>query len=110
MVKKIISKQALSIPEMKKALEDIKKMGDEEITSIQKRTIEYVDKFSKIDYETAVKLKKRLIEELNIEEEKAVQIINIMPRTISEIREIFHERIIIGELGKRILEILWGQK
>ncbi len=109
MVKKILSKEALSLPEMKKALEDLMSLSDEELNTIQKKALDYVSKFSKIDYEKAIKIKKRLIEELGIDEEKAVQIINIMPKTIDEVKEIFHERIIIGELSKKILDILWSE-
>jgi len=41
-----------------------------------------------------------------IDPEKAAQIINILPKSPEEIKEIFHEKIIVGELASKILEIL----
>jgi DNA-directed RNA polymerase subunit F len=69
--------------------------------------IDYVEKFSKLPPSKAKRLKKKLMKEVDIDEEKAVQIINIMPKTPEEVREIFHERVIIGDLANKILEIIW---
>jgi DNA-directed RNA polymerase subunit F len=80
--------------------------GREEILPVQSRTIQYLKKFAKVDSEVAMRIKKRLLEIEEIDEEKAVQIINILPRTQEEIKEIFHEKIIVGELATKILSIL----
>ena len=107
MIKKIIEKEAISLPELKNRIDKFKDMGDEQLNTIQRKMIEYVDKFSKIPSEKAVDIKKRLVEELELDDEKAVQIINIMPKTPEEIREIFYEKVIIGDLPQKILEIIW---
>ena len=51
-------------------------------------------------------MKRKLIEIEEVDEEKAVQIINILPRSVEEIKEIFHEKVIIRELAEKILTIL----
>ena len=107
MIKKIIEKEAISLPELRDKISDLKEVKEEELSTIQRKMIEYVDKFSKISSERAAEIKKRLIEELELDDEKAVQIINIMPKTPEEIREIFYEKVIIGDLPQKILEIIW---
>ncbi|MEM0056899.1 MAG: hypothetical protein QXH96_00225 [Candidatus Geothermarchaeota archaeon] len=106
MSKKIVEKEPLSLPEMKVICDELKKLPDSELNILQKRMIEYVDKFSKISPEKAVELKKALIEKLNIEAERAVQIINILPRTPDEVREIFYDRAILGDLPQKILKLI----
>lgn len=110
MPKKILEKEALSIPELDKALKHLKEMDESMLNPVQRRTLEYVTKFSKVDADEAVKLKKRLMEELGISEEEAVQIINLMPKTVDEVKEIFYQKIILGDLATRILEILWEKE
>lgn len=87
MAKRILGKEAISNPEMRDAL-----LSEEELGSLQRRTFEYVNKFSKIDEDKAVQLKRKLLEIGDINEEEAVMIINVMPRTFEEIRDIFHHR------------------
>ena len=110
MIKKIIEKETISLPELKDKINDLKELKEEELNTIQRKMIEYVDKFSKISPEKAVEIKKRLVEELELDEEKAVQIINIMPKTPEEIREIFYEKVIIGDLPQKILEIILDER
>ena len=109
MPKKIIEKEAISIPELKKAIKDLKKLEEEELNTIQRKMVEYVEKFSKIPPGKAKKLKKKLMKELDLDEEKAVQIINIMPKTPEEVKEIFYEKVILGDLANKILEIIWKE-
>lgn len=106
MPKKVIEKEPLSLPEMKAICDELKKLPESELNILQKKMIEYVDKFSKISPEKAIELKKALIEELNIEAERAVQIVNILPRTPDEIREIFYDRAILGDLPQKILKLI----
>ena len=109
MAKKIIDKEAISIPELKNAIKDLKKLDEEELNTIQRKMVEYVEKFSKIPPSKAKKLKKKLMKELDLDEEKAVQIINIMPKTPEEVKEIFYEKVILGDLANKILEIIWKE-
>ena len=96
--------KVVSIPELYNVMKPFEK--DESILPVQTKTLQYLKKFSKIDGETAEKIKRRLLEIEEIDEEKAVQIVNILPKTQEEIKEIFHEKIIIGELASKILTVL----
>jgi|Deesub1362B_J571_1020462.scaffolds.fasta_scaffold00004_61 DNA-directed RNA polymerase subunit F len=103
MAKRILGKEAISNPEMKNALSIEEDMG-----SLQRRTFEYVNKFSKVDGEKALILKKKLLEIGDITEEEAVMIVNLMPRASEEIRDIFHHRktILPREFVDKILEVI----
>jgi DNA-directed RNA polymerase subunit F len=78
-----ISEHRLTLPEVKKVLESI---GEENLDQFQRRTLEYVNKFSKAEAEKAEELLQRLIKEYEIDEAEAVQIINCMPETVDELR------------------------
>jgi len=102
--RRIIETEAISIPELYGKMMGLE--GREELLSVQSRTIQYLKKFAKMDSEIALRVKKRLLEIEEIDEEKAVQIINVLPKTQEEIKEIFHGKIIVGELASKILSIL----
>lgn len=73
----------LTHPQVKKLLESL---GEENLDQLQRRTLDYLSKFSKIDVEDAEKLVEKLVTEFGLDEEEAVQIVNCMPRTIEELR------------------------
>jgi DNA-directed RNA polymerase subunit F len=83
MSEKDAEEKKLSLPEVKKLLESI---GEENLDQFQRRTLDYLSKFSKVDAETAEKLVENLVREFGLEKEEAVQIINCMPKTIEELR------------------------
>jgi DNA-directed RNA polymerase subunit F len=83
MAKKAISEKNLTLPEVKKILESI---GEENLDQFQRRTYDYVSKFSKVEAEDAVKLVETLVSEFGLEEEEAVQIVNCMPGSVEELR------------------------
>ncbi|MCW4028127.1 MAG: RNA polymerase Rpb4 [Candidatus Bathyarchaeota archaeon] len=78
-----ISEHRLTLPEVKKVLESI---GEENLDQFQRRTLDYVNKFSKTEADKAEELLQRLIKEYEIDEAEAVQIINCMPETVDELR------------------------
>jgi DNA-directed RNA polymerase subunit F len=78
-----VSEHRLTLPEVKKVLESI---GEENLDQFQRRTLDYVNKFSKAEAEKAEELLQRLIKEYEIDEAEAVQIINCMPETVDELR------------------------
>ena len=87
MVKKIITYEDISIPEALKILEELLK--DEFYTSsFIYSVLDYLRKFSKIDYENAKNLMKQLVEKFGISRITAIQIINIMPQSIEELKTI----------------------
>ncbi|MEM3608945.1 MAG: RNA polymerase Rpb4 family protein [Candidatus Bathyarchaeia archaeon] len=83
MAKKAISEKNLTLPEVKKVLESI---GEENLDQFQRRTYDYVSKFSKVEAEDAVKLVGILVSEFGLDEEEAVQIVNCMPESVEELR------------------------
>ena len=103
--RKVLKEEPISIPEMKEVLDSID-VPEEALPPIVVKVKEYVNKFSKVPPEKAKKLKKKLMELDEVTEEKAVQIINILPKTPEEIKEIFHEKVILGDLPQKILNIL----
>ncbi|GAB4328304.1 MAG: hypothetical protein Kow0069_35420 [Promethearchaeota archaeon] len=87
--RKIISRELLSIPEVKEIFEKIKdRIGVEAFDHFQEATYEYVMEFSKISPQLAKKISKTLVKEFNLAEETAVQICNIFPRSVPELRTI----------------------
>ncbi len=83
MAKRNIDETRLTLPQVKKALES---MGEENLDQFQRRTLDYVAKFSKVDGEVAVKLVQRFVAEFGLDEDEAVQVVNCMPRTVDELR------------------------
>ena len=84
MVKKILSQTPLSLPEVKRLMEK----REEELNSMQLRVLNYVRKYSKLSSEAAEKLIKELMEKFELTREEAVQIVDICPTHIEELRAI----------------------
>jgi DNA-directed RNA polymerase subunit F len=77
------NEKRLTLPQVKRVLEEI---GEENLDQFQRRTLDYVNKFSKGDAKTAEKLVKKLLREFGLEEAEAVQVVNCMPETVDELR------------------------
>lgn len=97
--------RAITVPEVKKTLESI---GEEQLDQFQRRSLDYAAKFSKVDADTAEKLLGKLMEQFNLEEEEAVQIVNCMPESLEEIRVFLAggRRIVEASKVKGILALL----
>jgi DNA-directed RNA polymerase subunit F len=83
MEKRELSEKRLTLPQVKKVLEEI---GEENLDQFQRRTLDYVNKFSKVDAKTAEKLLGKLVKEFDLDEAEAVQVVNCMPETVDELR------------------------
>lgn len=83
MGKRELSENRLSLPQVKKVLEAI---GEENLDQFQRRTLDYVKKFSKVDAAKAKRLLKKLVKEFGLDEAEAVQVMNCMPETVDELR------------------------
>lgn len=83
MGKRELSENRLSLPQVKKVLEAI---GEENLDQFQRRTLDYVKKFSKVDAAKAKRLLKKLVKEFGLDEAEAVQVVNCMPETVDELR------------------------
>ena len=76
-------KKLLTLSEAHQILE---KIDVEKADQIQKRTLDYAAKFAKISAESAKKLRKQLESDCGLSTEEAVEVINIMPKSIEELR------------------------
>ncbi len=83
MSKREISESRLTLPQVKKVLESV---GEENLDQLQRRTLDYVNKFSKVEPEKAEELLQTLVKEYEIDETEAIQILNCLPETVDELR------------------------
>ena len=104
-MEEVKSKQAVSISEVKEILE---KQDTETMDQIQRWTYDYVSKFVKIDAKSAKKMKQQLVKECGITEEEAVEIVNISPTTLSELRSFTFgwKKLILAETLEKMLKII----
>jgi DNA-directed RNA polymerase subunit F len=77
------NEKKLTLPQVKSVLEAI---GEENLDQFQRRTLDYVNKFSKVDAKVAEKLFEKLMKKFDLEEAEAVQVVNCMPETMDELR------------------------
>ena len=96
MSKREVGESRLTLPQVKKVLESI---GEENLDQFQRRTLDYVSKFSKAEPEKAEELLQKLVKEFELDEAEAVQIVNCMPETVDELR-------VFLSGGKKIIEAL----
>ncbi|MFY9301262.1 MAG: RNA polymerase Rpb4 [Candidatus Nitrosotenuis sp.] len=99
--------QPISLAEVKEILE---KEDAEKMDQIQRWTYDYVTKFAKVDSKTAKKMKQELKKECGLTDEEAVEIINIMPTSLAELRAFTFgwKKLILAETLEKILQILKG--
>ena len=98
-------KQAVSISEVKEILE---KEDPENMDQIQRWTYDYVTKFAKMDAKDAKKMKQELVKECDITEEEAVEIVNIRPSTLAELRSFTFgwKKLILAETLEKMLKLI----
>ena len=94
MVRKALKERIITVPQVKEALEAI---GEERLDQFQRRSLDYATKFTKVDPDKVDAIVKEFVEQFEVEEEEAVQIINAMPESIQEIR-------VFLSGGRRIIE------
>ncbi len=84
MVRKIISRIPISLPEVEKLM----KQNEENLTTLQQRVLNYARKYSKLPADKAEKLIQELMEKFELTREEAVQIVDICPTHIEELRAV----------------------
>lgn len=94
MPRKALKERVITVPEVKEILESI---GEENLDQFQRRSLDYAAKFSKVDADTAEELLNKLVEQFELGEEEAAQVVNCMPESVEEIR------VFLGG-GRRIVE------
>ena len=99
------SKTLVSISEVKEILS---KIDVEYMDQIQRWTYDYATKFAKLDSEDAKNMKSKLVGDCKLTEEEAIELINIMPKTLSELRSFTFgwKKLILAETLEKILKIL----
>jgi DNA-directed RNA polymerase subunit F len=87
----------VSLPEVKELLEE----RPQPASPVAQRILVYVSTFSKLDAESARKLKQELMERFGLEEVEAVQVVNICPRTVEEVRTVLsgYKRLLLTVLA-----------
>jgi DNA-directed RNA polymerase subunit F len=98
-------KKVLTIPEANQILQ---KMDMEKADQIQKRTLDYTAKFSKVTFEAAKKLHKELETECGLSEEESAELVNVMPKSLEELRTFTSgwRKLLPTETLEKILKIL----
>jgi DNA-directed RNA polymerase subunit F len=90
MPKEIISEEEVTLPQVKKLLAQRQKEG--ELSFQQSITHEHASTFSKMAPAVATKLVERLLKNYEISRAQAVQVVNIAPITVEELRSILDAR------------------
>jgi DNA-directed RNA polymerase subunit F len=93
---KDVTEKRLTLPQVKELMESI---GEENLDQLQRRTFDYVSKFSKAEAKDAPKLVEKLVTDFGLEEVEAVQVVNCMPKSVEELRV-----FLAG--GRKIIETL----
>jgi DNA-directed RNA polymerase subunit F len=100
---KITKKEMITLPDVKEILET--KQVDE-MDQIQRWTYDYVNKFSKIEGKDAQKLVSELVGQCGLTEEEAVEVVNILPSSLEEIRAFTFgwKKLILTSTSENILQ------
>lgn len=104
-MEEVKKKQPISISKVKEILE---KGDPETMDQIQRWTFDYVSKFVTIDPKEAKKMQQELVKECELTEEEAVEIVNIRPTTLAELRSFTFgwKKLILAETLEKMLKII----
>ena len=104
-MEEVVKKRMISLPEVREILS---KNDVESMDQIQRWTYDYVSKFAKIEPKVAKKMKHDLINQCGLTEEEAVEIINILPKSLPELRSFTFgwKKLILSETLEKILKII----
>ncbi len=97
---KILSEKYLTLAEVKELLEQREREG--RLNATQRNALEYARLFSKLPADKARELVNTLVEKYGLRELTATQIVNVLPRTVSELNVFLsHE---VKSFGREELE------
>ena len=101
----IVKKEIITIPQVKEILEAVK---TDDMDQIQRWTFDYVGKFAKVDSNLASRMVSQLIEKCDLKEEEAVEIVNVLPSSIEELRAFTFgwKKLILTDTLEKMLNIL----
>ena len=101
----IIKKEIITLPQVKEILEGVK---SDDMDQIQRWTYDYVGKFSKVDSKAAQQMVKQIVEQCGLTEEEAVEVVNLLPTSVEELRAFTFgwKKLILSDKLEKILDIL----
>jgi len=101
----IIKKEIVTLPHVKEILDSVK---PDDMDQIQRWTADYVTKFAKADSKKAQKMVRQLVDQCDLTEEEAVEVVNIMPVSLEELRAFTFgwKKLILTETLDKMLNIL----
>jgi len=104
-MEEIKKKQPISLSEVKEILG---KEDPETMDQIQRWTYDYTSKFVKQEPKDAKKMRQQLVKECELTEEEAVEIVNIRPSTLAELRSFTFgwKKLILAETLEKMLKII----
>ena len=101
----IIHKEVISLPQVKEILSPVK---PDDMDQIQRWTYDYVSKFAKSDSAAAQKMIEQLIEKCELKDEEAVEIVNVLPTSLEELRAFSFgwKKLVLTETLEKMQSIL----
>jgi len=101
----VIKREIISLSEVKKILESV---SLDEMDQIQRWTYDYSKKFAKTDYDNAKVMIDNLVNEGDLSMEEAVELVNVMPKSLEELRAFTFgwKKLIVTEKLEKIKSIL----
>lgn len=101
----ILKREIITTAEVKEILDSVKA---DDMDQIQRWTSDYVSKFAKTGAKAAAKMVKQLIEQCDLTSEEAVEVVNVMPTTLEELRAFTFgwKKLILTETLEKMLSIL----
>lgn len=104
-MEEVHKRQSISLPEVKEILG---KVGAEEMDQIQRWTYDYSSKFASTDPDNAREMKRLLVKECELTEEEAVEIVNIRPTSMAELRSFTFgwKKLVLAETLEKMLRII----
>ena len=104
-MEEVVKKQMITLPEVREILS---KQDIESMDQIQRWTYDYVSKFAKIEPKVAKKMKQELISQCGLTEEEAVEIVNVLPKSLPELRSFTFgwKKLILSETLEKVLKVI----
>ncbi|MGH9991951.1 MAG: RNA polymerase Rpb4 [Nitrososphaera sp.] len=101
----ITKREIVTFSRVKEILESVK---TEDMDQIQRWTSDYVSKFAKADAKKAQKMFRQLVDQCDLTEEEAAEVINVMPVSLEELRAFTFgwKKLILTETLEKMLGIL----
>ena len=103
--------RAVSIPEVKEIMDYVKEQmeeidTEEGMSHFQEITYNYVNRFAKTDFKKAKKITSFLQKKYDIEEIYTINIVNIFPKTVPELRIILEKSFTGKTFNDEQLEVI----